>query len=111
MVMGRIIVCLLGCTACNQATLTTTPDASEADACIMHASVFCEAGPQGCVGGGSDPYVGMLPSDASFGLGCKANVIGTERDPVSGVCKLAATCSCDGDDAGDAAPPAWVCTP
>jgi len=107
----RILFFLLGCAACDQATLTTTPDASEMDACTMHASVFCEAGAQGCVGGGSDPYVGTLPSDASFAPGCKANVIGTERDPVSGVCKLAATCTCNGgDDAGDAAT-AWVCTP
>lgn len=109
--MLRALGCLLFvASACNQATLTTVPDAGEQDACIMHASVFCEAGAQGCVGGGSDPYVGTLPSDASFARGCTANVIGTDRDPVSGVCKLAATCTCTGDDAGDAAP-AWVCSP
>jgi len=108
--MRSLCFLVLVCAACNQATLTTPPDASEQDACTVHAAVFCDAAAQGCVGGGSDPWVGTLPSDASFALGCTANVIGTDRDPVSGVCKLAATCTCGADDAGDAAP-AWVCTP
>ena len=99
---------VLGAMGCNQATLTEPVDAAEdGAACVAHAVEFCDASPGGCVGGGADPNVSLLPSDASFPVGCSANVIGTDRDPISGVCKLAATCSCEGDDAGDAA--AWVC--
>ncbi len=96
------------CVACNEATLVTPPDASDQDACVMHAVAFCDASASGCVGGGQDPYVALLPADASFSVGCTANVIGTDRDPVSGVCKLAATCTCNADDAGTAS---WACSP
>lgn len=103
------VAAALACAACNQAELVTLPDAGEQDACTMHAVEFCDAAATGCVGGGSDPYVSMLPSDASFGVGCSANVIGTDRDPVSGVCKLAATCTCTATD--DSGAGSWVCSP
>jgi len=102
------LVCVAACLACNQAALVTLPDAAAEDACVAHAVAFCDAASSGCVGGGSDPYVGVLPADAAFPVGCTANVIGTERNTVTGVCKLAATCTCDGDDAGNAA---WTCAP
>ena len=103
------IVVAVACPACDQATLVTLPDASDQDACTMHAVEFCDASASGCLGGGADAYVSLLPSDASFAVGCNANVIGTDRDPVSGVCKLAATCTCTAvDDAGAAA---WICSP
>ena len=108
--MRNIVAIAFACVGCNQAELTTVPDAGEGDACVARAVVFCDASPSGCVGGGSDPFVSMLPSDASFAIGCTANVIGTDRDPISGVCKLAAGCSCTGDDAGDASP-RWSCSP
>ena len=106
----RFVTLALACVACNQAELTIVPDAGVEDACVAHAVVFCDASPSGCVGGGSDPFVSALPSDASFAIGCTANVIGTDRDPVSGVCKLAAGCTCNGDDAGDGSA-TWSCAP
>ncbi len=84
------------------------PDTGVEDACTMHAVAFCDASPTGCIGGGQDPYVSLLPADAAFPVGCAANVIGTDRDPVSGICKLAAACTCDADDAGAAS---WSCAP
>jgi len=106
--MKALILAATTCLACNQATLVTPPDAESDDACVAGAVAFCDAATSGCVGGGSDPYVGALPSDAAFPIGCTANVIGTDRNPVTGVCKLAATCTCNGDDAGNAA---WACAP
>ena len=107
--MVRALVIVTFTCGCNQATLTTVPDASEADACVAHVVVFCDAAASGCTGGGSDPFVSQLPSDASFAPGCTANIIGTDRDPISGVCALAAGCTCNADDAGDAA--TWSCAP
>jgi hypothetical protein len=104
--------------ACNQSTLNPLPDAGGPDACEAHAVIFCDAGAPGsggCVGGGtSDPNVALLPSDASFPVGCTANITGTERNNVTGFCNLVSQCTCQGDlDAGDAAatPPAWACSP
>ena len=107
----RLLLALACCTACNQATLTGPPDAAdEASTCTPHAVEFCDAGAVGCVATQtSDPYVSLLPADAAFPIGCTANVIGTDRDPITGTCKLAATCTCDVADGGDAA--AWICTP
>ena len=101
------------CVACNQSTLIEPPDgAAELDACTPHATPFCEAAPSGCVGSdGTDPNAALLPTDASFPVGCTANVTGATRDSVTGYCSLVATCACEGDDAGDASAPRWVCTP
>jgi hypothetical protein len=96
---------------CDQATLTVLPDSGEdAAPCVTHAVPFCDAAASGCVGtGAADSSAGSLPADAAFPIGCSANVIGTDRDPITGVCKLAATCTCQGDEAGANA--AWVCSP
>ena len=96
--------------ACDQSTLAPLPDAGDSDACVPKAIPFCEAGAPGdlgCVGGGADPNVGLLPADASFPVGCTANVTSATRDTVTGYCTLAATCDCESDDAGAR----WVCTP
>lgn len=99
--------------ACNQSTLIGLPDAGGEDACVAHATVFCDAAATGCVGGpSSDPNFALLPTDAAFPVGCIADVSGTMHNAVTGVCNLAAQCTCEGDlDAGDAAPPAWSCSP
>jgi hypothetical protein len=96
---------------CNEATLTTLPEGGDdAAACFTHAVPFCDAAATGCVGTGvADSSAGYLPTDAAYPIGCSANVIGTVRDPITNVCKLSATCTCQGDDAG--ADAAWVCSP
>jgi len=108
--------CLVGL-GCNQSTLIELPEAGDAEAaCVPHATVFCDASAPGlttCVGGASaDPNAALLPADASYPIGCIADVTGDTRNAVTGVCNLAAQCTCAGDpDAGDAAPAQWSCTP
>ena len=99
--------------ACDQSTLTEPPDAADLiEACVPHATPFCDASPSGCIGSdGTDPNAALLPTDAAFPVGCTANVTGSTRDLVTGYCSLTATCACEDDDAGDAGGPRWVCTP
>jgi len=98
---------LVSCVACNQAELQQAPDAG-VDACVARTVAFCDAAApdaQSCVGNPSD--ASDLAGDAAFPVGCTANVIGTTRDPITGVCKSVATCTCEGDDASTR----WVCSP
>ena len=102
-----LLLATSACLACNEAQLQEPPDAG-ADACTAHTVTFCDASPPdaaGCVG---QPGDAAPPDDASYPVGCTANVIGASRDPNTGVCALAATCTCQGTDASA---PAWACAP
>ena len=98
---------IAACLACNQAQLQEPPDAG-VDACVAHTVTFCDAAPPdaaACVG---DPGDAAPPGDASYPIGCTANVIGAIRDPNTGVCALAASCTCEASDASAAW---WACSP
>ena len=98
---------ITACLACNQVQLQEPPEAG-ADACVAHTVTFCDAAPPdaaACVG---EPGDASPPDDASYPVGCSANVIGTIRDPNTGVCALATSCMCEDDDASA---PRWACSP
>ncbi len=104
--LARVASLLVCCAACNQAELVQPPEAG-VDACVAQTVLFCDASVSdaaGCVGEPGD----AASSDAAFPVGCTANVIGSTRDPNTGVCALVASCNCV---AADASSPQWACSP
>jgi hypothetical protein len=106
-----VLGALVTANGCNGASLTQPSDGGLA-ACDPHGVPFCDAGApgsSGCLGDPNDPSSRYLSTTAPAPVGCKANIIGSQRDS-SGQCALAGSCVCTGPDDGGVGRPTWDCT-
>lgn len=108
--MHALLVALMGLTACATADFRPAPT-STGQTCQVTPVAYCDAMPPGaggCAGDpdAADPSARMFPTDASFPVGCTANVLAPTSDGLE--CQAVATCRCSAQ-APDAQPE-WSCT-
>ena len=109
-----LVALLVALPACATAELKQTPDASAGRSCATTPVAYCDAMPPGAGGCVGDPDAAdiaarQLSTDASFPVGCTANLLVGTPDGLD--CIPVATCHCSAPpgDASRGAPPAWSC--
>ena len=100
--------------ACATAELKPSPDASTARTCAATPVAYCDAMPPGAGGCVGDPDAAdiaarQFATDASFPVGCTANLLVGTPDGLDCIPVATCRCSAPAGDAGSGAPPAWSC--